>query len=83
MYIKNCRNSSKFRHYSPFKLHHKLKNMSFEVGNFSYCQPLCHIPHITKSRLISHDNVKVEMRNWVKIDKFEQNCKSLILNNKN
>jgi hypothetical protein len=38
MYIKNCRNSSKFRHYRSFQLYRKLKDMSFEVGNISYTE---------------------------------------------
>jgi hypothetical protein len=56
MYIKNCRNGSKFKHYSPFQLHRKLKDMSFEVGNFSYTQRCGQARNITtkseKNKLI-------------------------------
>ncbi len=36
MYIKNCRNSSEIKQYSPFANCSKLENKSFEIGNFSY-----------------------------------------------
>jgi len=36
MYIKNCRNGSKIKHYSPIEVCSKLENMRFEIGNFSY-----------------------------------------------
>ena len=36
MYIKNCRNNSKFKHFSPFELCRKLENKCFAIGNFSY-----------------------------------------------
>jgi len=35
MYKNNSRNSSKFKGCSSLRLHRKLKNLSFEVGNFS------------------------------------------------
>ena len=36
MYIKNCRNSSKFKGFIPIELCRKLENKCFEIGNFSY-----------------------------------------------
>ena len=36
MYIKNCRNSSKIKHFSPIEHCSKLENRSFEVANISY-----------------------------------------------
>ena len=36
MYIKNCRNSSNIKPYSPIENCSKLENMCFEIGNFSY-----------------------------------------------
>ncbi len=36
MYIKNCRNNSNNKHFSPIKLCGELKDMSFEIGNFSF-----------------------------------------------
>lgn len=36
MYIKNCRNSSNMKSCSPNVNCSKLKNMCFEIGNFSY-----------------------------------------------
>ena len=38
MYIKNCRNGSNTKHYSPSELYAKLENMRYEIGNFSYTQ---------------------------------------------
>lgn len=36
MYIKNSRDSSKFRGCSPLQLHRKLKDLSSAVGYYSY-----------------------------------------------
>ncbi len=36
MYKNNSRNSSKFKGYSPLQLHRKLKDLSSEVGYYSY-----------------------------------------------
>ena len=38
MYIKNCRNSSKIKYYSPIEHCGKMENLCFEVSNFSYTQ---------------------------------------------
>ncbi len=36
MYIKNCRNSSIIKLCSSYELHRSLKDVNFEIGNFSY-----------------------------------------------
>ncbi len=38
MYIKNYRNSSNINPCSSIELCHKLENIFFELGNFSYTQ---------------------------------------------
>ena len=41
MYIKNCRNSSKFKGWIPLELHCKLKNLSSAIGYYSYTKRYC------------------------------------------